>query len=49
MNEQDKNSLEFYMSLNKHTLATLVLRLSKQNNEWREIAIELGWEPEVIA
>ena len=45
MNEQDKNSLEFYMRLNKHTLATLVLRLSKQHEEWRNMAISLGWEP----
>ena len=39
-------SMEFYLGLDKHTLATLVLRLSKQNNEWRDIAIALGWKPE---
>ena len=50
MNEQRrKDFMEFYMSMSKYTLATLVLRLGEQNNEWREIAIELGWEPEVIA
>ena len=38
-------SMEFYLGLDKHTLATLVLRLTKQSNEWRDIAIALGWEP----
>ena len=38
-------SMEFYLGLDKHTLATLVLRLAKQSNEWRSIAIALGWEP----
>ena len=38
-------TLAHLMSLDKHTLATLVLRLSKQHEEWRNMAISLGWEP----
>tara|TARA_R110000824_G_scaffold138449_1_gene303140 strand:- start:5734 stop:5844 length:111 start_codon:yes stop_codon:yes gene_type:complete len=34
-----------YESMSKKELITLVNRLGKQHNEWRQIAIDLGWTP----